>query len=511
MTSAIPPAMLDGVRRMNGTRRFLTLAGLVVGVGVIWAATKYGTTPDMVTLYRGLELRESANMTDALVKAGVRFELSGGGTEIMVPVADMARARVLLAKEGLPAQGGVAGNEILDKPMWGVPEGQMRTLERRALEGELARSIGSLDGVERAVVHLSLPETSPLRKLDRPAKAAVLITVRSGRMLAPEAVQAIVSLVSNSVPQLTSDQVAVLDSEMRLLSAPNDGSARGLTSRQLEMQRSVEEYLAHNAERMLATALGGDGSRVQVSAKLNFEQVDKTVETYNPDGAVLQNEQRSETTAADSLDGGNATVVNNTYLNSRVVEKVAGSVGGIERLTVAVLINEKALQKATASAPGTPIDLARYEQVVRDAIGIDTTRGDRVTVEALPFEAVMSGPDSLDATDGGGTTVLVVAERFSRPLIALVGIIAALILALRVLQPSKESRGNTLARSGGADGDSAGYSGRGEDGREPELPVIRVPELSATTTRLKNEVQAESTQRPELAASVVKTWLTSDT
>ncbi|MEO8633724.1 MAG: flagellar basal-body MS-ring/collar protein FliF [Gemmatimonadales bacterium] len=506
MTNVLPPAMLDSVRRMNGSNKFLTLASLVVGIGLIWAITHWGGQPEMETLYRGLELREAGAMTDALTKAGVRYQLSGGGSEILVPNGDLARARVLLAKSGLPSQGGVQGNEMLDKPMWGVPEAQMRSMERRALEGELSRTIGEMDGVDRAVVHLGLPESSPLRKLDRPAKASVMLTLRSGRVLSPEAVQSITYLVASSVPQLNSDQVAILDSEMRLLNAPNDGSTRGLTSRQLEMQRSVEEYLARNAERILATSLGAGEARVQVSAKLNFEQVDKTVETYNPDGAVLQNEQRSETAGADSLDGGTATIVNNTYLNSRVVEKVAGSIGGIERLTVAVLINEKALQRAASAGTTAAQALPRYEQLVRDAIGIDSARGDRLTATALPFEAVMAGPDSL-ADEGSGTVqVLVVAERFSRPMLGLVGIIAALILALRVLKPQRDAGG----RASGTGENSGGGSLPSSGDRELDLPPVRVPELSSSTTRLKSEVQSESSQRPEVAASVVKAWLSAD-
>jgi len=506
MTNAIPPAMLDGVRRMNGSNRFLTLASLVVGIGLIWAISHWGGQPEMETLYRGVELREAAAMTDALTKAGVRYQLSGGGSEILVPYSDVARARVLLAKAGLPAQGGVQGNEMLDKPMWGVPEAQMRSMERRALEGELSRTIADMDGVDRAVVHLGLPETSPLRKLDRPAKASVMLTLRSGRVLSPEAVQSITYLVASSVPQLNSDQVAILDSEMRLLNAPNDGSTRGLTSRQLEMQRSVEDYLARNAERILGTALGAGEARVQVSAKLNFEQVDKTVETYNPDGAVLQNEQRSETAGAESADGGTATVLNNTYLNSRVVEKVAGSVGGIERLTVAVLINEKALQKVAGPGATPAQELPRYEQLVRDAIGIDSARGDRLTATALPFEAVLAGPDSLADQGGGAEQALAVAERFSRPMIGLVGIVAALILALRVVKSQREPGGQET--SGGGTATSRSMMSPGES--EPELPPVRIPELSSTTTRLKNEVQSEATQRPEVAASVVKAWLSAD-
>lgn len=504
MTSAIPPAMLDGVRRMNGSNRFLTLVGLVLALGVIWAAVKFGGTPQLVTLYSGLDLREAGEMTDLLQKNGIRYELDLGGSEIRVEPASMARARVLLAQSGLPTGGAKKGDELLDGQTWGKTEQEMRLLERRALEGELARTIAQFHGVERAVVHLGLPESSPLRKLERPAKASVVITLRGGRQMTSEEVNGITYLVANAVPQLSSDQVAVLDSDMRLLSGVNDGSARGLTSRQLEMQRSVEEYLAQNAEKILGTALGQGGARVQVAARLNFEQVDKTVETYNPDGAVLQNEQRSETVGADSIDGGSSTIVNNTYLNSRVVEKVAGSVGGIERLTVAVLLDNAVLARV---APGQdPATLTpRYEQLVRDAIGMDSARGDRITVTAMPFEQVLAGPDSLTEEPKGTEQVIMVAERFSRPVIGLVGIIAALILALRVLKPGPAPRGGTPTLGGTPAGGGAFPAASIP---EPELPPVSVPALNAVTNKLKNEVQAESTQRPEMAASVVKAWLT---
>lgn len=492
---------------MSGTRRFLTFGVLLAALALIWVVTRYGSAPSMVPLYSGVDLREVSGMTDALTKAGIQFELAGGGTTIMVPEASAARARVALAKVGLPSRGGQIGNEIFDRPSLGLTSDELRTRERLALEGELSRTIGELDGIDHATVHLALPPESPLRRLERPAKASVVLTLRNGKTLSPESVQGITYIISNAVPQLPSDQVAVLDSEGHLLSTPNDGSVRGLTSRQLEMQRSVEEYLQHNAERMLATALGSGEARVQVAAKLNFEQVDKTVETYNPDGAVLQNEQRSEVTGADSLAGGSSTVVNNTYLNSRVVEKVAGSVGGIQRLTVAVLVNQKAIDKAG----GTAADLGRYEQVVRDAIGIDTTRGDRLTVTAIPFEPLVLSIDSLNTPSGGSAPdqVLNLVDRFSRPAIGLIGILAAVILALKVLRQEE----------GGGQRSGAGQSFQPASGRggsalaapeEPPLPPVQVSQLSATTTRLKNEVTAESTSRPEMAAQVVKTWLAED-
>ncbi len=493
MTNAIPPAMLDGVRRMSGTHRFLILGGFAAALIVIFALARFAQQPSMVTLYRGLELRDAAAMGDALEKASLPYELTSGGTELLVPAGDLARARVAIAKEGIRAGGERPGEELLDAPSWGKTEREMATLERRALEGELARSLERLHGIERATVHLSLPEASALRKLERPAKASVVITPRGSRMLSSEEVASITALVANAVVNLNQDQVAVLDAEGRLLSAPNDLTGRGLTSRQLDVQRSVEEYLADNAQRMLATVLGLGEARVQVSARLNFEQVEKSIETFNPDGAVLQNEQRSETTGADSLYGGSATVVNNTYQNSRVLEKVVGSVGGIQRLTVAVLINQKAMDKIAGAGAVPAREIARYEQVVRDAIGMDSTRGDRITVAALPFE-VAAIVDSTPRGDGGSGQVLVVAERFSRPMVGLVGIVAALILALRVLKPGPIPERGTMLAGAASEADQ-------------ELPPVRVPALNATTSRLKSELQAESTQRPETTASVVKAWL----
>jgi flagellar M-ring protein FliF len=205
------------------------------------------------------------------------------------------------------------------------------------------------------------------------------------------------------------------------------------------------------------------------------------------------------------LSGGNSTVVNNTYLNSRVVEKVAGSIGGIQRLTVAVLVNTKAIEKVTPGA-NQAAELARYEQVVRDAIGIDSARGDRVTVSAMPFEPIVIALDSSSAGGGAGQ-VLVVAERFSRPLIAVVGIIAALILALKVLRPVGGGSGGGGGSFPGQPADRGAFPG----GQDIELPPVPVTAISATTTRLKNEVQAESTARPETAAQVMKTWLAEST
>ena len=434
MSNALPVVVADAMRRMNGTRRFFGLGIIAGALALLWLGSRWAAGPDYVTLYRDLELSGAGSITDDLTKNAISYRLEDGGTTVLVPSADVAKARVVLAKDGLPLNG-KPGMELFDKPSWGMTDFTQRITYRRALEGELSRTIGTLRGVAKAQVHLALPESSPLRKLERPAEAAVVVSLKPGVTLGPEVVQGIAYIVSNSVEQLPADNVAVMDDSGRLLSVPadNNSGVYGLSNRQIEMQRSVEKQLGDKVEGLLATVVGAGQTRVQVSALLNFEQVEKTVESYDPDGAVLGTEQRSETTPEgdDGTGAGSQTIISNSYQNSKKVERIIGSVGNINRLTVAVLVNQKAL--GTKSLDG-------LEAAVRNAIGIDSTRGDRITLTAMPFEidpATALTTLVTDSTKGPG--VLVVVERFSRPGIMVLGIVVALILGLKLLKPDAGS------------------------------------------------------------------------
>ncbi len=490
MANAFPVAVADAVRRMNGTRRFLGLGIIAGALALLWVGGRWAAAPDYTVLYRDLDLGSAGNVTDNLTKNAISYRLEDGGATVMVPSGDVARARVTLAKDGLPLNG-KPGMELFDKPSWGMTDFTQRITYRRALEGELSRTIGGLRGVEKAEVHLALPEASPLRKLERPAEAAVVVTLKAGRTLGPEVVQGIAYIVSNSVEQLAADNVAVMDDSGRLLSVPSDGNGvYGLTNRQTEMQRSVEKQLADKVEGLLATVVGAGQTRVQVSALLNFEQVEKTVESYDPDGAVLGTEQRSETTpeGGDGTGPGSQTVISNSYQNSKKVERIIGSVGNINRLTVAVLVNQKALG-------AKPMD--GLESAVRNAIGLDSARGDRITMTAMPFEIdPASLITSLAPDSTKGRDIMVVVERFSRPGIMVLGIGVALILGLKLLKPVPVPAGELAA---------AGPSGvtLSRPGALTELSEAP-PSVSV---QLRNRVQSESADHPNTAAQVMRAWL----
>jgi flagellar M-ring protein FliF len=320
-----------------------------------------------------------------------------------------------------------------------------RVTYQRALEGELARTIGGLQGVQAAQVHLVLPSPSNLRRNERPASASVVVTLKNGTTLTSEAVQGIVYIVSNSVEQLPVENVAVMDASGHVLSVPAGEGQGGGGSRNLELQRTLEGQLATRIETLLATVVGPGRVRAQVAATLSFDQVERTAETYDPDGQVLTNEQRSE--SGDSEAGGAQTIVNNSYQNTHKVERSVSASGAVTKLTVAVLVDQTAL----AGAKNVTVDQLR--EMARDAAGVDSTRGDRLTVNAVAFEPI-AVPDGTGPTPAGkpATDIMGMVDKFGRPLLAVVAIIALLVLALRVLRAPARPAGEAVGApaAGGA-------------------------------------------------------------
>jgi flagellar M-ring protein FliF len=475
---------------MNGSRRFLLLGAAAVAVIAVWAVSRWAGSPTYVTLYRDLELNEVSAVTEQLSKSGIASKLGAGGTEVMVPVAEIARARVALAKEGLPSNGR-PGLELFDKQTWGMTDFTQRVTYQRALEGELARTIGGLRGIERAQVHLVMSTPSPLRNLERGATASVVLTLKPGTTLSNDAVQGITYIVSNSVEQLSSDNVAVMDDAGRVLSVPaGAGSIAGLTTRQLEIQRSVEQYLVGKVEELLATVVGSGRARAQVSAQLSFDQVDRTIDTFDPDGQVLKTEQKSEGGSGDPTSAAE-TVISNEYQNSRKLEKIVGSVGNVSKLTVAVLVDDKALRgDATRPGPGAALGIDRIETMVRNAIGVDSTRGDRVTVMAVPFEPVAAPTaEGGDSKKAGGPDITVLVERVSRPLIGLVAIVALVLLAMQALKGG----GRAAAPAAPAAAPGAGAESAGPAGGNGNVAI-------------HNRLNGEG-GKPDTTAQVVRAWL----
>lgn len=484
--------LTDVLRGMDATRRFV-LAGAIVAILVaVGLIGRWASTPTYVTLFSDLDLKESGEISDRLTKANIPNRLQSGGTMIEVPVADAARARVALAKDGLPAQGR-PGLELFDKPSWGMTDFTQRVTYQRALEGELARTIGQIQGIERAEVHLLMPNTDGLRRRNRDAAASVVLTLRGGTPPPGETVQGITYIVANSVEGLAADNVAIMDATGRVLSLPAQGMGGvGLTGRQQEVSRGLEQRTVEKIESLVGTVVGVGRVRAQVSALVSFDQVDATTETYDPDRQVLQTEQRSEGAAGDGT--GQQTVVSNQYQNSRRLEKSTSLAGRLTRLTVAVLVDERSMRPGEKER-----QLSDIEVMVRDAVGVDSTRGDRINVLAVPFEPVQAA----DSTRASKPSIdpLVMVERVSHPLIGVLALIVMVFLAFQLRAVLLPPRARS-APAGQVVVGSAAVATRAES-NEPALN----PEASEIQ-RLKSRLQQESTDRPDVTAQVLKAWLT---
>jgi flagellar M-ring protein FliF len=485
--------MFDAFRGLDANRRFLVLG---LAVAVLVAAVFLGRTasaPEYVPLFQGVALSEMGKMTDGLTKAAIPYRLGGDGSELLVPKADAARARVLLAQDGMPADGR-PGLELFDKPSWGMTDFTQHVTYRRALEGELARTIGTLKGVERAQVHIGLPESSALRRLERPAQAAVVLSLRGTEPLSPEQVRGIAQLVSNSVERLAVEDVAVLDDSGRPLSGlggSDASSGMALSSRQLELQQTVEKHLGSKVEQLLTTAVGVGDVRVQVAAQLNFDQVDRTVEAYDPQGRVLSSESRSDGGDSATAPVGGPRVINLEYKTSRTVEKLISGVGNVTRLSVSAMVNSRALD----GGAGLPEDQrAQLEQLVRTAVGYDSLRGDRVTVAAVPF----GGPTPervipVTKDEAPTTSIIDTAQRLTYPVVSVLAVVVALILGLRALKGGGAVPGVTMLP--------------GQDASSAVLPAAVTPEAVQLRTRAQND----SLSAPEASARVVRSWLAEPT
>lgn len=489
--------MPDWLRQLTNSRGVLAVFGLAVALVPIWLLVHWVSSPTYVSLFRELEWGEIGSVVDKLQGGGIEYRLQQGGSEVAVPAAELARARVLLAEDGYGV--GRPGMELFDQSSWGMTDFSQRVTYRRALEGELTRTIGHLRGVVGAQVHLALPEASPLRKLQRPAEAAVVVSVGHGAVLPPEVVRGIAALVSNSVEYLTSDNVAILDDSGRLLSSPTDASSpAGLSNRQLELQRGVEEGLAAKAQRILAQVLGERNSRVQISADLNFEQVDQTVETFDPDGQVIASEERSESEpGAASGPSGSSTIFHNTYLNSRRLDHIVGSVGGVKRLTVAVLLNEEAMRERAAGNSIPPAArMANLEALVRNAVGFDAGRGDQITLVAIAFDTlVVTDVADLVAEPTSTLEVLPLIERFLPQTVAILGIFVTFALARRVLRSVTSGSSQSTARAA---------LPPSQTGSEEHSVLSAQP---SEIQQLRQQVVDQTTDLSNTAGQVVRAWL----
>lgn len=406
----------------------LVLAAAVVLLG-LGAVAFWSSRTDYSLLYGKLDEAEAARVIAALDDAKVPYKVGRSSGSISVPVDQVHIMRMQLAAKGVPRGEGV-GFEIFDKPNFGISDFIQRANYLRAVQGELARTIGQVDSIENARVMIVMPENRLLVDDQKRPTASVFVRVRGHTTLPPQTVNAIRFLVANAVEGLVANNVSVVDNQGNVLSdnAEND-SVAGLTTTQLTARKNLEQYLARKAEDILNKVLGPGQSVVRVSADINFDSLTRTEEKFDPEAQVIRistiNDENMDSTTASGnsnvagagtgggvpgvvTNSGTETnvsaanppfnssrtrkkVTNNQYEINKTVSNIMQTPGGLKRLSAAIFVAANVTGTGTnrVVTPRTPEEMKKIQHVVRSALGIqegaDALRQDQIAVEEMPF------------------------------------------------------------------------------------------------------------------------------
>jgi flagellar M-ring protein FliF len=402
-----------------GPIRLAMIAGVTLAMVAFFVfLTTRITTPGMALLYSDLELRDSGQIVQKLEAMNVPYQLKGDGSQILVPVDQVARLRMALAETGLP-HGGSIGYEIFDKTdALGTSSLVQNINHVRALEGELGRTISSITAVQSARVHLVLPERALFSRDRQEPSASVIVKMRGAERLAKGQVAAMQYLVASAVPSLKPTRVSIVDADGTLL-ARGDGDtsdAGGGGGNAEERRIAYETRLARNVEELLERTVGPGKARVDVHADMDFDRFTTTSESFDPDQQVARstqtvtdNSENSETgdqpvtvqtnlpnaqTAASTGAGRSKTSHQEETSNFEIGKKVVSQVretGLVRRLSVAALVDGVytiAADGTRSYQPRSPEDMKQLSTLVRSAIGYDEKRGDTVEMVNLRFTTV---------------------------------------------------------------------------------------------------------------------------
>ncbi len=374
-------------------QRIAVVAGASALLVAILSLVFLGKDQEYGVLFSNLSEKDAAAIVNRLKEENIPYKITDEGSTISIPKKLIYEKRLLFASEGLP-QSGIIGYEIFDKNNIGLTEFVQKLNYKRALEGELARTIQSFEEIIKARVHIMVPEPTLFIEDEKPATASVVLNLVPGKRLRPEQVEGIANLVAASVEGLEPENVTVIDSHGKIIS---DRSRRNpvleLTSSQIELQRKVEQYFEEKLASLLAGVVGPNNYVVRVTAELDFNQVERTKEIYDPESSTVRSQESDISTGTDPNNPTRSENVVTNYEISKTVERVVGGVGTIKRLSVAVMINGTYRtvvtpegEEVTEYIPRSDDEIQKIANLVRRAIGFDEKRNDQIEVTNLPFD-----------------------------------------------------------------------------------------------------------------------------
>jgi flagellar M-ring protein FliF len=448
-------AFLDNLSQMPALRQVALLVGLAASVAIGFAVVLWSQEPDYRPLYASLAGLDATQVVDTLSGAGIDYRVEPNSGALLVKASDLSNARLKLATAGVTPTDSSIGFEILDKDQGlGTSQFMETTRYRRGLEGELGRTVSSLNNVKAARVHLAIPKSSVFVRDERKPSASVLVELYPGRNLEPSQVMAIINLVATSVPELDKAQVTVVDQKGHLLSDQQELSAMSRAGKQFDYSRRLEGLFTQRVHNILLPILGADHYKAEVSADVDFSAIESTSETFNPDQPALRSEQsvieqRQVSSGPQGVPGalsnqppGGATApqvagaglaaegpvaAGQPLLDvngEQIIDPITGQAmlapypsdkreqstrnfeldrsisytkqdqGRLQRLSVAVVVDDRVILNPETGAatriPWAEQDIARFTRLVQDAVGFNASRGDSVSVINAPFAVVQA-------------------------------------------------------------------------------------------------------------------------
>ncbi len=396
----------------------IVLAALAVGAA-LYGAVRWQQEADFRPLFTGLSAEDASGIMQKLKESGTDYRLAEGGGTILAPSARIAELRITLAASGLPKTGRI-GFELFDKTNLGATEFAEQVNFRRALEGELERSVMSLAEVDQARVHITFPKDSVFLDQQQPAKASVLVHLKPGSRLAPQNVLAINHLVASAVEGLSPDAVSVIDMNGNLLGRPKPaGSPDGAepSEANLDYRRRMEADVIAKISATLEPLLGADKYRAGASVECDYSGAEQSEEIFDPARSVMVSSQRSEDQSGGTSSSGvpgtasslprpvsrpgaaanrvSRVVENVTYQSSRTVKKTRMPAGAVRRMSLAVLVDQSVTWEKDGKGfrrvlvPPATEKLKVIRDLVAGVTGFSAERGDQLIVETLPFETTL--------------------------------------------------------------------------------------------------------------------------
>jgi flagellar M-ring protein FliF len=477
---------------------------------------------DYQVLYSNLSSEDAGSIVEKLREKRIPYELSGGGSTVLVPAENVYELRLSLANEGMPS-GGNVGFEIFDETNFSTTEFVQRLNYQRALQGELVRTISEFREVEQARVLLVMPKDSLFVEDSKPPSASVFLRLRSS--LSSNKIAGIVHLVANAVEGLSSEQVTVVDDAGRVLfKGSNEGDQTALfASNKLEYQHQVETQISRRVESLLEGIVGESKAIVRVSADIDFDQVDLSEETFDPDSSVVRSRQRRlESSASNKKDESSVRLENTSqgtvpvqgdksgqassrkedetvnYEINRISRRVIKPSGALKRVSVAAvvdgtyeIVSGEDGSETKKYIPRTKQELEEFERIVKRAMGFDADRADQVYVSSFPLSV-----DQDQSFQDTGIDWLALVRQYARTIVNLLLVLLVFVFVVRPLLKSLKSIGT----GSGSAGIQRELPPGTEDTESPQLPEPAEIGIREKTMKLAQE-NSERTEQ------LVRGWL----